>query len=81
MATPLAVVAGHSKAVSYVRFLGGDRLVTASTDSRLKLWHVPTVAASCGRARPSATYTGEKALPSHIQMLGTLLCRWSDVAC
>jgi len=30
--------AGHSKAVSYVRFLSGSQLVTASTDNSLKLW-------------------------------------------
>lgn len=35
---PLAVLKGHSKAVSYVRWAGPDALVTASTDSTLRLW-------------------------------------------
>lgn len=39
--SPLAVIAGHTRAVSYVRFLGcGRRLLTASTDSALKLWDI-----------------------------------------
>ena len=32
------VFKGHAKAVSYVRFLSADELVSASTDSTLKLW-------------------------------------------
>lgn len=35
---PLAVLKGHSKAVSYVRWAGPDALVSASTDSTLRLW-------------------------------------------
>ena len=38
LGTPLAVLAGHSKAVSYVRWLDGDTLITGSTDNCLKLW-------------------------------------------
>ena len=34
----LFVFKGHAKAVSYVKFLSGDELVSASTDSTLKLW-------------------------------------------
>ena len=40
MAAPLSVLAGHGKTVSYVRFMGGDNLVSASTDKTLKLWDV-----------------------------------------
>lgn len=36
--SPLAVLKGHNKAVSYVRWAGPDTLVTASTDSTLRLW-------------------------------------------
>jgi E3 ubiquitin-protein ligase RFWD2 len=39
---PLQVFKGHGKAVSYVRFLNNDELVSASTDSTLKLWNVHT---------------------------------------
>ncbi len=35
---PLAVFRGHKKAVSYVKFLDQRLLVSASTDSQLKLW-------------------------------------------
>lgn len=35
-AAPLAVAAGPQRAVSYVRFLGGSHLVSASTDSTLR---------------------------------------------
>ncbi|KAF9581221.1 coatomer subunit alpha, partial [Lunasporangiospora selenospora] len=48
---PLFVFKGHRKAVSYVKFLGREELVSASTDSTLKLWN--TLRMSCVR-----TYTG-----------------------
>lgn len=35
---PLGVLYGHKKAVSYVKFVSKDELVSASTDSNLKLW-------------------------------------------
>ncbi|KAF8792668.1 E3 ubiquitin-protein ligase COP1-like [Argiope bruennichi] len=34
------VFKGHKKAVSYVKFLNGKEIVSASTDSQLKLWNV-----------------------------------------
>ena len=37
---PLAVIGGHKKAVSYVRWMDGTRLISASTDNQLKLWDV-----------------------------------------
>lgn len=36
--SPWCILAGHRKAVSYVRFLDSGTIVTASTDSSLKLW-------------------------------------------
>lgn len=36
----LGVYRGHKKAVSYVKFLSSKELVSASTDSQLKLWNV-----------------------------------------
>eukprot|EP00095_Tigriopus_kingsejongensis_P000169 maker-scaffold487_size158652-snap-gene-0.44 protein:Tk00169 transcript:maker-scaffold487_size158652-snap-gene-0.44-mRNA-1 annotation:"e3 ubiquitin-protein ligase rfwd2-like" len=38
--SPLTVFHGHKKAVSYVRFLNATELLSASTDSQLKLWDV-----------------------------------------
>ncbi|KAL0347739.1 UNVERIFIED_CONTAM: protein suppressor of phya 1 [Sesamum calycinum] len=35
---PWCTLAGHGKAVSYVRFLDSEALVSASTDNKLKLW-------------------------------------------
>jgi len=37
---PLNVFKGHRKAVSYVKFLNSTDIVSASTDSQLKLWNV-----------------------------------------
>jgi protein suppressor of PHYA-105 1 len=52
---PLSSIAGHSKAVSYVRFLDGEQLVSASTDSTLRLWDVslphPLHAPACAAPR------------------------------
>ncbi|KAE8712781.1 E3 ubiquitin-protein ligase COP1 [Hibiscus syriacus] len=36
--TPWCVLGGHDKAVSYVKFLDSETVVTASTDNTLKLW-------------------------------------------
>ncbi|EFN57379.1 hypothetical protein CHLNCDRAFT_142774 [Chlorella variabilis] len=74
-AHPLAVVCGPQRAVSYVKFLGGSHLVSASTDSTLRLWDLADVmagadsattsgASSAGssgtRCRPACTYTGHR---------------------
>ncbi|KAF9159850.1 coatomer subunit alpha [Actinomortierella ambigua] len=48
---PLFVFKGHRKAVSYVKFIGREELVSASTDSTLKLWSTSSL--NCVR-----TYTG-----------------------
>lgn len=37
---PLKVFKGHRKAVSYVKFLNSTDIVSASTDSQLKLWNI-----------------------------------------
>ncbi|KAJ1999549.1 hypothetical protein GGI04_001723 [Coemansia thaxteri] len=39
---PLCVLRGHRKAVSYTRFLSPDEIISASTDSSLKLWNMRT---------------------------------------
>ncbi|KAG2182174.1 hypothetical protein INT43_007101 [Umbelopsis isabellina] len=48
---PVSIFRGHRKAVSYVKWLNENELVSASTDSTLKLWNVHTN--ECVR-----TYTG-----------------------
>ncbi|XP_018906743.1 E3 ubiquitin-protein ligase COP1 isoform X1 [Bemisia tabaci] len=42
MKAPLALFEGHRKAVSYVKFLNNEDIVSASTDSQLKLWNINT---------------------------------------
>ncbi|XP_038651120.1 E3 ubiquitin-protein ligase COP1 isoform X1 [Scyliorhinus canicula] len=37
---PIMVFKGHRKAVSYAKFVCGEEIVSASTDSQLKLWSV-----------------------------------------
>lgn len=45
---PLHMLTGHSRAVSYVRFLSGQRLVTASVDGSLACWDLPYRSESAG---------------------------------
>lgn len=40
MNKPLCIFKGHKKAVSYVKFLNANEIISASTDSQLKLWNV-----------------------------------------
>ncbi|KAJ1970243.1 hypothetical protein IWQ62_000070 [Dispira parvispora] len=44
----LTVFKGHRKAVSYVKFLNSRELVSASTDSTLKLWNIEDTATQGG---------------------------------
>ncbi|XP_015364513.1 PREDICTED: E3 ubiquitin-protein ligase RFWD2-like isoform X1 [Diuraphis noxia] len=46
----LAIFKGHKKAVSYVKFLNGKEMVSASTDSQLKLWNVNEAHEGCVRS-------------------------------
>ncbi|RMZ55118.1 hypothetical protein APUTEX25_005396 [Auxenochlorella protothecoides] len=56
---PLAVLRGASRAVSYVRWSGPDRLLAASTDSAVRLWQDPGGAgADAAAQRPAAVYRG-----------------------
>jgi protein suppressor of PHYA-105 1 len=64
---PAAVIAGPSRAVSYVRFVGGRALAAASTDSAVRLWRLDdALAAGAGAGagagapppQPLCTFTG-----------------------
>jgi hypothetical protein len=48
--SPLALLKGHAKAVSYVRWAGPDTLVSASTDATLRLWAASGGRGSCDDA-------------------------------
>lgn len=47
---PLSVFKGHKKAVSYVKFLNDTEIVSASTDSQLKLWSTHSQRSHCQRS-------------------------------
>ena len=52
---PLCVLQGHAKAISYAKFMdGGQRVITASTDSTLRLWQV----GAPGAAQVERVYRG-----------------------
>ncbi len=50
---PLLQLAGHSRAVSYVRWLSASSLVTASTDATLALWQLPGPQAAAAAIAPA----------------------------
>lgn len=56
----LAMLQGHKKAVSYVRFMSEHELVSASTDCTLRLWNLPTADSSIGvgQSECQRTFTG-----------------------
>lgn len=59
--SPLCTLAGHGKAVSYVKFLDAETLVSASTDNTLKRWNLNNVASSDDASSLSFTgHTNEK---------------------
>jgi hypothetical protein len=59
MGQPLWQLAGHGRAVSYVRWLGIDRLVSASTDASLALWQLPGAAQQQTSGQPVWKRRGE----------------------
>ncbi|KAI5063029.1 hypothetical protein GOP47_0021576 [Adiantum capillus-veneris] len=56
---PWCVLVNHSRAVSYVKFLDSETIVSASTDNTLKLWELNRTNVVGGVCKvPSLTYTG-----------------------
>jgi len=43
---PWCTLTGHGKAVSYVKFIDAESVVTASTDNSLKLWDLKKTSSS-----------------------------------
>lgn len=54
---PLCKLIGHEKTVSYVKYLDASTIVSASTDSTLKLWDVSTSSSRVSN-NPLQTFTG-----------------------
>ncbi|GMN42971.1 hypothetical protein TIFTF001_012172 [Ficus carica] len=55
---PLCTLSGHGKAVSYVKFLDADTLVSASTDNTLKLWDLKNTISSGSDDACSLSFKG-----------------------
>lgn len=55
---PLCTLSGHGKAVSYVKFLDADTLVSASTDNTLKLWDLKKTISSGSDDACSLSFKG-----------------------
>ncbi|RYR10439.1 hypothetical protein Ahy_B05g078887 isoform E [Arachis hypogaea] len=62
--SPWCVLAGHRKAVSYVKFLDSGTLVSASTDNTLKIWDLsktsPVVPSASACTLTLSGHTNEK---------------------
>lgn len=57
--TPWCTLAGHEKAVSYVKFMDSETIVSASTDNSLKLWNLnKTNSSGLSPGACSLTYKG-----------------------
>ncbi|CAH2057743.1 unnamed protein product [Thlaspi arvense] len=57
--TPWCTLAGHEKAVSYVKFMDSETIVSASTDNSLKLWNLnKTNTSGLSPGACSLTYKG-----------------------
>lgn len=61
---PWCTLIGHTKTVSYVKFVDSTTLVSASTDNSLKLWDL-TMNTSQVLDRPVQTYTGHTNVKVH----------------
>eukprot|EP00842_Homolaphlyctis_polyrhiza_P002575 jgi/Hompol1/3318/HPOL_006465-RA len=68
ISVPLHVFKGHRKAVSYVKFVNDNEMVTASTDCSLRLWSLrdslPSTVLNQGNTNASAANTGAGATPA-----------------
>ncbi|EOY24948.1 Ubiquitin ligase protein cop1, putative isoform 8 [Theobroma cacao] len=72
---PWCVLGGHDKAVSYVKFLDSETVVTASTDNTLKLWDLnKTSSAGLSLNACSLTFRGHTN-----EKVG--FCLWQIVFC
>ncbi|KVH91821.1 Protein kinase-like domain-containing protein [Cynara cardunculus var. scolymus] len=47
VSAPLCILAGHDRAVSYVKFIDSETIVSASTDNTLKLWDLKKTSVGC----------------------------------
>ncbi|XP_019092566.1 PREDICTED: protein SPA1-RELATED 3 isoform X3 [Camelina sativa] len=62
---PLCTMVGHSKTVSYVKFVDSSTLVSSSTDNTLKLWDL-SMSASGVNETPLHSFTGHTNLKNFV---------------
>ncbi|XP_023642745.1 protein SPA1-RELATED 3 isoform X3 [Capsella rubella] len=62
---PLCTMIGHSKTVSYVKFVDSSTLVSSSTDNTLKLWDL-SMSASGVNETPLHSFTGHTNLKNFV---------------
>ncbi|XP_019096921.1 PREDICTED: protein SPA1-RELATED 3-like isoform X3 [Camelina sativa] len=62
---PLCTMVGHSKTVSYVKFVDSSTLVSSSTDNTLKLWDL-SLSASGINETPLHSFTGHTNLKNFV---------------
>ncbi|KAF8083569.1 hypothetical protein N665_0765s0011 [Sinapis alba] len=62
---PLSTMIGHSKTVSYVKFVDSSTLVSSSTDNTLKLWDL-SMSASGVNETPLHTFAGHTNLKNFV---------------
>ncbi|XVF13017.1 hypothetical protein REPUB_Repub08aG0170900 [Reevesia pubescens] len=72
---PWCVLGGHDKAVSYVKFLDSETVVTASTDNTLKLWDLnKTSSGGLSSNACSLTFRGHTNEKVDISLLENSFC-------
>lgn len=58
---PISTFAGHTKAVSYVKFLDASSMISLSTDSSINMWNInPPEPSESGKFEPTKSFQGHK---------------------
>lgn len=65
---PLCTLIGHNKTVSYIKFVDSTNLVSASTDSTLKLWDLSSCASRVVEG-PLQSFTGHSNMKVCINLI------------
>ena len=72
MKVPWCTLIGHTRTVSYVKFVDSNTIVSASTDNSLKLWDL-TMNKSQVLNSPVQTYTGHTNVKVHTHIAVSFL--------
>ncbi|CAK9234603.1 unnamed protein product [Sphagnum jensenii] len=77
LSTPVLTLSHHKRAVSYVRFLSKDQLVSAAIDSTLKLWDVSSCVQNSPMPPPEVNHDDDESGRSHLSNI--LQCQQQPV--